>query len=132
MLWDSWMDPIIFSINENNISAQALLLLSLLLKHFYASFFYLELNYVLDLFQTSCCAEVSDRRIKAFFRRARTSRAERLWNACCTPQRDFSTTSKKKRRSVDVMFLCKLEKSEKNFTVNWGIIIEYIHKHYIK
>ena len=44
----------------------------------------------------------------------------------------LSTASKMKRRSVDIIFLCKLEKFEKYFPVNWGIIIEYIHKHYIK
>ena len=43
------------------------------------------------------------------------------------PQHGFSTTSKMKRRSVDVIFLCKLDKFEKYFSVNWGIIIEYIH-----
>ena len=69
---------------------------------------------------------------KTIFMRARTSRAERLWKACCTPQHGFSTAFKMKRRSVDVIFLCKLEKFEKYFPVNWGIIIEYIHKHYIK
>ena len=47
-------------------------------------------------------------------------------------QHGFSTSSVMKRRSGDVIFLCKLEKFEKNFPVNWGIIIEYIHKHYIK
>ena len=74
----------------------------------------------------------SDRRIKPFFRGDRTSRAERLWKACCTPQHGFSTASKMKRRSLDVIFLYKLEKFEKYFPVNWGIIIEYIPKHYIK
>ena len=44
----------------------------------------------------------------------------------------LSTASKMKRDSVDVIFLCKLEKLEKYCPVNWGIIIEYIHKHYIK
>ena len=44
----------------------------------------------------------------------------------------LSTASKMKRRSVDVIFLCKLEKLKKYFPVNLGIIIEYIHKHYIK
>ena len=69
---------------------------------------------------------------KIIFRPARTSRAECLWKACCTPQHGFSTASKMKRRSVDVIFLCKLEKSEKYFPVNSGIVIEYIPKHYIK
>ena len=32
-----------------------------------------------------------------------------------------------KRRSVGVLFLCKLEKMEKYFTVNWGIIREHMH-----
>ena len=64
---------------------------------------------------------------KTFFRRARTSRAERILKVCCTPQHGFSTTSKMKKRSVDIIFLCRLEKSEKYFLVNWGIIIEYIH-----
>ena len=74
----------------------------------------------------------STAQINVFFRRAKTSRTEHLWKACCTPQRGFSTTSKTKRRSVDVIFLCKLGKFEKCFPVNWSIIIEYIHKHYIK
>ena len=44
----------------------------------------------------------------------------------------LSTASKRKRRTVDVIFFCKLEKLEMYFPLNWGIIIEYIHKHYIK
>ena len=44
----------------------------------------------------------------------------------------LSTASKIKRCSVDVIFLCRLEKFEKYFLVNWGIIIEYFHKQYIK
>ena len=48
------------------------------------------------------------------------------------PLRGFSIASKMKRPSADVVFICKLEKLEKYFPVNWGIIIEYIHKHYIK
>ena len=74
----------------------------------------------------------SDRRIKPWFRRAWMSRAEHLWKACCTLQHGFRTASKMKRGSVDVIFLSKLEKFEKYFPVNWGIFIEYIHKHYIK
>ena len=49
-----------------------------------------------------------------------------------TPKHGFNTASKMKRRSVDVIFLCRLEKFEKYLLVNWGIIIEYIYKHYIK
>ena len=56
-------------------------------------------------------------------------RAERL-SAC--PQDGFSTASKMKRRSVEVIFLCRLDKFEKYFLVKWGIMREYIHKHYIK
>ena len=33
-----------------------------------------------------------------------------------------------KRRSADVLFLCKLDKFEKYFPVDRGIVIEYIHK----
>ena len=44
----------------------------------------------------------------------------------------LSTASKMKRRFVGIIFLCKLEKFEKYLPVNWGIIIEYIDKHYIK
>ena len=97
----------------------------------------------LGLFQTPCCAEVwqnffiqhgSSRRIKPFFRRARTSCDERLSKASCTPQHGFSTACKVKRCSADVIFLCRLQKFslKKYFLVNWGIIIEYFHKHYIK
>ena len=32
-----------------------------------------------------------------------------------------------KRRFADIIFLCKLEKFEKYFPVNWGIIIEYFY-----
>ena len=35
-------------------------------------------------------------------------------------------------RRLKRMFFRKLEKLEKHFPVNWDIIIEYIHKHYIK
>ena len=44
----------------------------------------------------------------------------------------LSTGSKMKRRSADVIFLCKLEKLKMYFPVNLGIIMEYINKHYIK
>ena len=44
----------------------------------------------------------------------------------------FSTACKMKRHSVDVIFLCKLEKLEKYFPINWGVILEYIQKNYIK
>ena len=64
---------------------------------------------------------------KPFFRSARTSRPERLWKACCKPQHGFSMASKMKRRSVNVIFLCKFEKY---FPVNWCIIIypETLHQ----
>ena len=69
---------------------------------------------------------------KTTFRCASTSCGESLSKACCMPQHGFSTASKMKRCSVDVIFLYKLERLEKYFPVNWRIIIEYIHKHYIK
>ena len=105
----------------------------------YISWIYTDFTKV--YFRPLCCAEAcqiffieysSDRRIKPFFRRARTSRAGHLWKTRCAPQHGFSTASKMKRSSVDIIFLCNLEKLEKHFTVNWGIIIKYIHKHYMK
>ena len=50
---------------------------------------------------------------KTIFRCARTIRAGRLRKACCTAQHGFSTASKMKRHSADLIFLCKLEKFEK-------------------
>ena len=44
----------------------------------------------------------------------------------------LSTVSEMKKRSVEIIFLGKLEKFEKYFPVNWDIIIEYIHKHCIE
>ena len=82
-----------------------------------------------------CCAVLRHARticLKPFFKYAMTSHAECLWKVCCMPQHGFSMASTMKRHSVDVIFLCKLEKPEKYFPINWDIIIECIHKHYIK